>query len=607
MLLWLAMASAPRAGLEPASPPTELAESASAGQQPSDVVEFAKSNNLSHKLDLFQRASVLVESGASAEEVVELSESEVTALQQEKDHKWTQPWPLYLVITACSTAAIEQGWSQTGMNGANLYFPKDLGVDGGSSRDAYIVGSINSAIYLSTAVLGAWVSGPLNNRAGRRGALFVGSLTCLLSTAASGLSQSWGQLLACRLVLGVGLGINASTAAVYAAECSPAPIRGGLAVSWQMSCAFGIFLGFAGNIAMYGHGWSTWRLQLALALLPTLPILFVLYLAPESPAWYIKKSCRYDLAFQSLRRLRKTELQAARDVYATYLQDQARGQVWGAKSPFLKQLTELFTVPRIRRATLAACVVMLSQQLCGINIVSFYSSIIFADAGFSPLGALFASCVFGFINFVGAIPAIWTMDTLGRRALLLITLPPMALTMLATSFSFGIPEDSPAHFILLATLIYLFCAEYSPGMGPVPNTYSAEVFPLSHREIGMSMAVATTNVWASLLSVTFPRILASLKPQGAFFLYAVLNLLAATLVFFFVPETRQRTLEGLDEVFSVPTWRFIRYQTTDFLPWFFKFYVCRQRSAELPAIVLSDEYRELGQNDEVDIGAGPSL
>lgn len=92
---------------------------------------------------------------------------------------------------------------------------------------------------------------------------------------------------------------------------------------------------------------------------------------------------------------------------------------------------------------------------------------IFSDAGFSTYGALLASCVFGFVNCLGAFPAIWTMDTWGRRSLLLMTLPLMAVTMFAAGLSFRIPSESPAHLGFLATLIYLFCALYSPGMGYV--------------------------------------------------------------------------------------------------------------------------------------------
>ena len=98
---------------------------------------------------------------------------------------------------------------------------------------------------------GAWLSDPINNRLGRRGAVFSGGLLCLVSNLGSSLSQSWPQLLISRLLLGLGLGINASTVSVYAAECAPATIRGGLAVSWQMWTAFGIFLGFVVNAAVH--------------------------------------------------------------------------------------------------------------------------------------------------------------------------------------------------------------------------------------------------------------------------------------------------------------------------------------------------------------------
>ncbi|MBE7179903.1 MAG: sugar porter family MFS transporter, partial [Terriglobus roseus] len=455
---------------------------------------------------------------------------------------------------------------------------------------------INSGIYLSTGLLGAWLSDPVNVRLGRRGALMAGSIICLVSNIASALSQTWPSLLAFRVMLGLGLGINTSTASVYVAECAPAAIRGGLAVSWQMFVAFGIFVGFVANAVVYDYGPNTWRWQLAAPLAPTLPLVALLFACPESPAWYLKRGSGYRQSFDSLRRLRNTELQVAKEVYGTYVQRQtSTKQV--SEASFFTKLHQLFTIPRNRRATMASYTVMISQQLCGINIVAFYSSNIFSDAGFSTYGALVASCVFGFVNFIGAFPALWTMDTLGRRALLLWTLPLMAVTMFVAGISFSISPESSAHYWLPVALVYLFCAEYSPGMGPVPNSYSAEVFPLSHREIGMSLAVATANIWASVLSLTFPRLLATLQPQGAFMLYAVLNVVALVLVFLFVPETRQRTLDELDEVFSIPTRRFIKYQTTTHLPWMARRYILRQTPGDLKPLLGDDEYRTLTQHD----------
>jgi len=163
---------------------------------------------------------------------------------------------------------------------------------------------------------------------------------------------------------------------------------------------------------------------------------------------------------------------------------------------------------------------MIGQQMCGINIIAFYSSTVFVEAGASQLTALLASFGFGLVNFVFAWPAIWTIDTFGRRSLLLLTFPQMAWTLLATGFSFWIPEGNRAHLGLIAFFIFLFAAFYSPGEGPVPFTYSAEVFPLSHREVGMGWAVATCLFWAAVLSITFPKLLATFTPQGAFGFYA---------------------------------------------------------------------------------------
>src|SRR6201994_2707407 len=99
-------------------------------------------------------------------------------------------------------------------------------------------------------------------------------------------------------------------------------------------------------------------------------------------------------------------------------------------------------------------------------------------------------------------------------------------------------KDANARLGLVATFIYLFAAFYSPGEGPVPFTYSAEVFPLSHREVGMSWAVATNNFWAATLALTFPRMLKALKPQGAFGFYAGLNIIALLMIFSWLPETK---------------------------------------------------------------------
>ncbi|KUM59024.1 hypothetical protein ACN42_g8128 [Penicillium freii] len=369
---------------------------------------------------------------------------------------------------------------------------------------------------------------------------------------------------------------------------APTNIRGGLVMSWQLWTAFGIFLGTCANLIVANTGDISWRLQLGSAFIPAVPLLLGIWFCPESPRWLMTKK-NHKQAFASLLRLRNSPLQAARDLYWIHPQLEMEKQLI-TESGFSKsdnmfvRFVELFTVPRLRRAIQASGIVMIAQQMCGINIISFYSSTIFQLAGASNIEAFLASFGFGLINFVFAWPAVWTIDTFGRRGLLLFTFPQMCWTLLAAGFCFWIPTSSNAHIGLIAFFVYLFDAFYSPGEGPVPFTYSAEVFPLSHREVGMAWAVATNNFWASVISLTFPWMLRAFTPQGAFGFYAGLNLIAFAMISFFMPETMQRSLEELDYVFGVPTQTHAKYQLTKVLPWWIKRYVLLRKDAICPEL-----------------------
>jgi sugar porter (SP) family MFS transporter len=302
-------------------------------------------------------------------------------------------------------------------------------------------------------------------------------------------------------------------------------------MTWQLWTAFGIFFGTVINLAVYNMR-DQWRYMLGAPFIPAVPLLCLIYLCPESPRWLIKKN-RYLKAWDSLVRLRNNEIQVARDLYLIHSALELEAHVI-AKSTYVVRFFELFTIPRVRRATLAAFTVMIAQQMCGINIIAFYSSTVFEEAGASQYQALTFSLIFGAVNFVFAFPALKTIDTFGRRSLLLFTFPQMTWTLLAAGLCTLVPSNS-VRTGLVALFVYLFAAFYSPGEGPVPFTYSAEVFPLSHREVGMSFAVATCLFWAAILSISFPFLLASTGTVGAFGFYAGLNAVAFVMIFFWVP------------------------------------------------------------------------
>ncbi|KAF8298195.1 general substrate transporter [Clavulina sp. PMI_390] len=567
----------------------------------SNVEKFTQAQGFDGELELFQKAALVAQNPSDFESIDLLTEEDKGWLRRETTNRWDQPMALYLTVGICSIAAAVQGWDQTGSNGANLSFPKEFNIDPDcgcpdAQKNQWLVGLVNSGPYIGSWLLGCWITDPLNNYFGRRGTIFVCGIFCTISVIGSAVTQNWYQLFITRLLLGVGMGAKASTVPVFAAENTPASIRGGLVMSWQLWTAFGIFLGFCANLILFQVGDIAWRLQLGSAFLPAVPLVLFIYLCPESPRWYMKKG-RFQDAFRSFKRLRNSELQAARDLYYVYCQLEEERAVMEGRN-FFTRAKELFTIPRVRRATLASWVVMIAQQMCGINIIAFYSSNIFVNAGYSAKKALLLSFGFGAVNFAFAFPAVWTIDTFGRRNLLLFTFPNMAWCLLAAGFSFYIPNnflnsDGTANIdtriSLIVFFIFLFAAFYSPGEGPVPFTYSAEVFPLTHREIGMSWAVATCLFWASVLSVTFPRMLDAMGAPGAFGFYAGLNMVAFVMIFFLVPgltyshltETKQRTLEELDYVFAVPTARHASYQLNHTAPYFIKRWIFFQKDAKL--------------------------
>lgn len=416
-----------------------------------------------------------------------------------------------------------------------------------------------------------------------------------------------------RFALGFGIGPKSATVPIYAAETAPPAIRGALVMQWQMWTAFGIMLGYAADLIFYqvsdtgGIVGLNWRLMMGSALLPAVLVCCFVFACPESPRWYMSKK-QYYRAYRSMCSLRHHKIQAARDLYYMHTLLEAETSMKLGQN----KLLELITVPRNRRAMVASEIVMFMQQVrksalcdsstltrsvlrCQCDCLLFIGDLLgkfeldelrlydlwlitddcIQEANFSPASALAASLGWGVINWIFAIPAVYTIDTFGRRNLLLSTFPLMSLAMFFTGFSFWIPATSHTARLVCITLgTYIFGIVYSPGEGPVPFTYSAEAYPLYVRSYGMALATATTWFFNFVLGVTWPSLRNALTPQGAFAWYAGWNIVGWWLVLLFMPETKNKTLEELDQVFSVPTRFHARYGLRQ-VRYFIKRYVLR--------------------------------
>ncbi|KJZ79405.1 hypothetical protein HIM_00874 [Hirsutella minnesotensis 3608] len=514
-----------------------------------DADRFVGDNGLVEYRDVFRKGGLVARTQNlpnGFETLEQLTEEDKSVLRYEVTNNWkSSPRKLYLLCALCAGCAIVQGMDQTVINGAQSFYFDEFGI-----VDKLMQGFVNGSPYAAAALCGCWLNAPLNERWGRRGTIAFSCFLAFVTAIWQAVSTHWICFLVARLVLGLAVGAKSSTTPVYAAECSPKAIRGALTMMWQMWTAFGIMLGFVVSLAFQKVDFlgphSQWRWMIGITALPPLIVGLLVYRMPESPRWYMDKG-KFDRAFESLKMLRKHDIQAARDMYLAYkLLEPSQA----APKSGWQLFKEFFTIRRNRRAAQSAWFCMFMQQFCGVNVIAYYSTKIFVDAGYSRENAMLVSFGSGVCNFLGAIPAIFTIDRYGRRQLLLATFPVMSILLFWTGTSFMI-ENKEIRLAMVATSLYAFMILYSPGLGPVPFTYSAEAFPLHIRAVGMSSATAITWAFNFLISFTWPEMMHKFTASGGFYWYATWNIFGWIFAYFLVPETKNMTLEELDDVFSV--------------------------------------------------------
>ncbi|KJX99173.1 MFS sugar transporter like protein [Zymoseptoria brevis] len=614
--------------------------------------EFVRTYDLLKQERVFVKAGKILRDPEAWESVPDLTAEEKDVLLHETQHGfWSQPKEFRVTIITLCVAAVVQGWNQTASNGANLSWPEQLNIgplDGCNPKGgaAWIFAIVNAAPYFSASFIGCWLSDPISEYFfGRRPPIAISGALILASMIGGACVHTWQQLLACRVILGIGMGTKASMVPVFAAEISPAHIRGSLVMNWQLFDALGIFLGSTANLSVSSVGRTAWRWQTASSVFPTIVLLTLIFVCSDSPRFLMKRGpAKYKEAYTTLLALRGHPILAAKELlYVHYQMDVEKRFISGKLTDaemgnscveddeqeikaiprarvvprfgptrsininYWQKLGQLFTNKRIRRAMGAAVVCMISQQLCGVNVLALYSSNVFCKSAkddtsqsslesendpSSNLRPLFLSWGIGLMNVLFAFPAYYLIDRKGRRWLLLTALPFMALCMFGASMSYFIPADSAGRIPAVGVWTYVFMAFYSWSMGPVPFTMSAEVFPLENRVVGMSFAVFTNMFGLGLLTLFVPVITDKLGHAGLLGIFAGLNVVAFVLIFFFVRETAGAmlghtpgsmtfvSLEELNYLFGVSTSKHAIYQVKTVIPWIWSRYVKRSKDCD---------------------------
>jgi len=388
------------------------------------------------------------------------------------------------------------------------------------------------------AMAGNAIAGALSDRFGRRRVLLGTALLFVLSSLLAASATTFPGFVIARIVGGIAVGNAILIAPIYIAEIAPAGKRGSLVSLNQLMIVIGISASFFSNYFLLGIGEHNWRWMLGVQTVPALLYFTLLWLVPESPRWLLLKG-RDEAALQVLAKVNGE--QQAQESLREIRQSLAAKVVSRGFRGLLDS--------RVRLVMIIALGLAFFQQITGINAIFYYLPTIFAKAGGGVDAAFGQAVLVGLVNVGMTFVAIWLIDKLGRKPLLIVGIAGMALSLFSISWAFS--QDSYNAKLVLAAIIG-FVASFAISLGPVMWVLLSEIFPNEQRAAAISVA----GFWNSLVSATvtmiFPWLLTTLGSGGTFLAFGLFASAALLFVTTLVPETKGRTLEQLESDLMSP-------------------------------------------------------
>ena len=394
-------------------------------------------------------------------------------------------------------------------------------------------------------LVGALVSGGLSDRFGRKRLLILSALLFALSSAGTGMAQSFGAFVRWRITGGVAIGLASNLSPMYIAEVSPAHVRGKMVSVNQLTIVIGILLAqfvnwliakpvplsaTAVDILNSWNGQIGWRWMFGATAVPALVFFVGMLAVPESPRWLVKSGHR-EKARSVLEKIGGVHgAEALAEIEASV----GDGQPAGSFKALLH--------PAMAKVLLLGIGLAVLQQWCGINVIFNYAQEVFSAAGYKVSDLLFNIVITGTVNLVFTLVAMILVDGAGRRILMLMGSAGLAVIY----FALGTGYHSGRQGILMLILVVAAIACYAMSLAPVTWVVISEIFPNRIRGGAMSIAVMFLWVACFVLTFTFPLINSSLGPATTFWIYALVCAIGFTFVYFQLPETRGKTLEEIE-------------------------------------------------------------
>lgn len=433
------------------------------------------------------------------------------------------------------------GYDFVVIGGAKPFYEPFFGITG----HAFLQGWTMSCA-LAGCLAGAVVSGRLSDRLGRKKLLILAASLFVVASVGTGAAGIYGFFVFFRILGGVGIGLASNLSPMYIAEITPANVRGRFVSINQLTIVIGILAAqlinwrIAEPVALNAttadilnswNGQTGWRMMFYACTVPAGLFFILMWFVPESPRWLAKNKTNHEKARKILSKIGGEEYSAVE--FAEIQESFAVKEK--AEIKFLK-------IPGISKLLILGVVLAVFQQWCGINVIFNYAQEIFASAGYGVSDILFNIVITGCVNLIFTFVGMFSVDRLGRKALMLLGAGGLAgvYTVLGSMY-FIHAQGLPLLIMVVAAI-----ACYSMTLAPVTWVILAEIFPNSVR--GTAMSIATFSLWAACftLTYTFPLLNQLLKASGTFWLYGVISIFGFLFILKRLPETKGKSLEQIE-------------------------------------------------------------
>lgn len=413
----------------------------------------------------------------------------------------------------------------------------------------YWIGMINTAPGIAATVYAFFIAAPVNDFLGRRTAIFAAGVVNMSGALVQTFAPNIAAYMAGRAISAISMAQSQNAAPLFVAEIALSRIRGRLVSFWQMFWSFGaieaayICLGtsYFPNLG----GWM-WKIPCIIQLGTPLMVCSMIYFCPESPRWLVGQG-RIEAARKSLLRVRLPEDvdDELKDIQGavTYEAEVTRGRYkqWFVNKSYAKRLVIVFGL-------------FLGQQLGGQGVLTQYSGIIYQSVFHNSTTSILLNGLNWALAVLYVLPATFFVDRLGRRPILLIGAAGQAISMMGVATVVTQVPKQDGHYTFgvgvgAVFFVYLYNLFYQASWGCTTWVVATEVFPLNVRAQGLAIASQVEGAVMTALGVAFPTFLAR-DGFYAFYFFMGINILAFFGVFFFLPETKQKSLEQMDHLFG---------------------------------------------------------